>query len=228
MSEIKKALLLIGSPKGPKSTSNSLGSFLIEKLEERGINTKKAYIYRMLNREEKQKELFTLIKESDLIILSFPLYVDSLPSPVIKAMELISNNHSNEKNHDYSEKSLVAISNSGFPESEQITIAMKICEQFSIEVGYRWLGGLKVGGGPFIHGKKLEERGKMVQHIIDGLIKASDDLIKGEKISDEVVDFLSKPFISKRIYKLMGNMGWYFQSWTNWKFRLKKRPYKKN
>ena len=89
MTTNKKALLLIGSPKGEKSTSASLGNYLTSKLEEFGMISEIGFIHRLVNREEKIQSLFEMIDTADLIILSFPLYVDSLPAPVIKAMELI-------------------------------------------------------------------------------------------------------------------------------------------
>ena len=44
MQKPTNALLLVGSPKGENSTSNSLGTFLAEKLQEKGVSFKKIYI----------------------------------------------------------------------------------------------------------------------------------------------------------------------------------------
>ncbi len=95
MTSNKRVLLLIGSPKGEKSTSASLGNYLISKLEEFGMISEKLFIHRLVNREEKLQELSQIIENVDLIILTFPLYVDSLPAPVIKAMESIKENRIN-------------------------------------------------------------------------------------------------------------------------------------
>ncbi len=85
-------LLLVGSPKGSSSTSASLGNYLILKLEEFGLSAEKDYIYKLIRKEEGQKELLSKINNADLIILAFPLYVDCLPAGVIKALELIAKN----------------------------------------------------------------------------------------------------------------------------------------
>ena len=36
------AALLVGSPKGQSSTSNSLGTYLLEKLEQKGVELRKS------------------------------------------------------------------------------------------------------------------------------------------------------------------------------------------
>jgi multimeric flavodoxin WrbA len=204
-----------------------LGGYLLEKLREQGLNDKKAYIHRLMNKEEKKKEFLQLIENNDLIILSFPLYVDSLPSPVIRLMEYLSQNLQKGEIDLINKKGLVAISNCGFPESDQITTAMKICELFAQDVGFRWLGGIKVGGGESIHGRPLKERGKMVQNIIEGFDRVVDNIRRGEEISKEAIDLISKLMIPKKMYKIFGNMGWYFQAWKYRNFRLKKKPYKR-
>ena len=90
MNQYENVLLLVGSPKGESSTSASLGNYLLHKLEELGLSTEKAFIHRLVNRTEKQKELLSMVDNATLIILTFPLYVDSLPAPVIKAFELLN------------------------------------------------------------------------------------------------------------------------------------------
>ncbi len=57
MQKPTSAALLVGSPKGPNSTSNSLGTFLLDKLHEKGIATEKIYICQSLGSEEKKASL---------------------------------------------------------------------------------------------------------------------------------------------------------------------------
>ena len=83
------ALLLVGSPKSSLSTSATLGKNLISGLEEFDFSAEEVYIYKLIKKEDKQKELLLKIDRAELIILAFPLYVDCLPSGVIKALELI-------------------------------------------------------------------------------------------------------------------------------------------
>ena len=209
MTETKSALLLVGSPKGEMSTSASLGNYLLKLLEEANIKTIKAFIHRLVNRSEKIEDLLTMVNNADLIILSFPLYVDSLPAPVIKAMELIrdSRNEKQRKNQNF-----IAISNSGFPEASQIEIALEICKNFAEEVNFNWRGGLALGGGGAVNGRPLEERGGMLRNVIKGLEITAEYLSRGEDIPNEAIELVSKSLIPSGMYKMMGNLGWRIQS----------------
>ena len=209
MTETKSTLLLVGSPRGETSTSASLGTYLLKLLEESGFDTAKGFIHRLVNRNEKIEELLSLVNNADLIILSFPLYVDSLPAPVIKAMELIRDNR-NEKqkqNQDF-----IAISNCGFPESSQIEVALEICKNFAEEVNFNWRGGLALGGGGAVNGRSLEERGGMLRNVIKGLEITAEHLRKGEDVPNEAIALVSKSIIPSGMYKMMGNLGWRIQA----------------
>ena len=90
MNKPKHVLLLVGSPRGPHSTSESLGAYLLRKLQEYSLETEKVYLHPSLKTHENRANLLRAVDSSDLLILAFPLYVDSLPSPVIAALELIA------------------------------------------------------------------------------------------------------------------------------------------
>ncbi|MFW9929284.1 MAG: NAD(P)H dehydrogenase, partial [Candidatus Thorarchaeota archaeon] len=175
------------------------------KLEELGLKSEKLYIHRLVNREEKINELFQGIERADLVVLSFPLYVDSLPAPVIKAMELIFAN----KNTIISEKSknFIAIANNGFPEASQNETALQICRIFSRDCGFTWKGGIAVVGGA-IGGKPLQERGGVVRNVINGLDISAHALIDDEEIPQEAIEITSKSVIPSSLYRIVGNLGW--------------------
>jgi hypothetical protein len=210
MSKYKKAVLLIGSPKGERSSSVSLGNYLVSKLEVSGIVFEKAFIHRLVNREEKIQSLFEMINNADLIILSFPLYVDSLPAPVIKAMELIKEEQ--QKLENKKSKDFIAICNSGFPEASQSTIALQICKIFSKACGFNWKGGIAIGGGGAISGRPLEGIGGMVRFIIAGLDITAQAIIEGKEIPKEAIELFSKQFIPRSLYIYGGNLGWRLQA----------------
>ncbi len=224
MSNNNKALLLIGSPKGENSTSASLGNHLTSRLEELGMKIEKGFIHRLVNREETIQDLIRKVDSADLIILSFPLYVDSLPAPVIKAMELIKE----ERNKFESKKSqnFIAISNNGFPEASQNIIALQICRIFSRDCGFVWKGGIVVGGGGAINGIPLQERGGMVRNVIKGLDIAAHALKDGKDIPQEAIDLISKKFIPYTFYRVFGNLGWRLQARKyGVKKKIKDTPY---
>jgi len=200
------ATLIVGSPRGPNSTSNSLGTFLCEKLEEHGATFKKIYINQCIDSDSKQESLLELIDESNLIILSFPLYVDCLHSQVVKTLELIAEHEKNKPN--LKTKRFVAIANSGFPEAKHNDTALAICQIFSKQVGFSWAGGLAMGGGGMIAGRSLLEIGGMARNQMKALQITADYLARGEAVPKEAVILMSKLGIPRWLYTWTGNRGW--------------------
>jgi hypothetical protein len=200
------ATLLVGSPKGQNSTSNSLGTYLLDKLEQKGVTSTKVYINQCLISEEKQVDMLRLVDSSDLIILAFPLYVDSLHFQVIKTLEQIAEHEKGKLN--LGKKKFVAISNSGFPESNHNNIALTVCRIFAKQVGYSWAGGLAMGGGGMIAGRPLDELGSIVRNQKKALEIAADALSQGEAIPEKAVALISKIGIPKWLYIWVGNRGW--------------------
>ncbi|ACL70114.1 NAD(P)H-dependent oxidoreductase [Halothermothrix orenii] len=84
MNNTKKVTLLIGSPKGESSTSAVLGHYILKKLKEKSFQTDVLHIHSQLKTQNKREQLLNKIENTDLIVLTFPLYVDTLPAPVIK------------------------------------------------------------------------------------------------------------------------------------------------
>lgn len=224
MQKADHALLLVGSPKGSKSTSESLGSYLLCCLEKIDLTTEKIYIHRVINTEDEQENLLSAIADADLLILAFPLYIDSLPAPVIKAMELIELKRRGQKNSR--EIQFVAIANCGFPETSQNDTALNICRIFAQDAGFKWMGGLAVGGGGAIAGKSLEKRGRLVRNIIKGLNLAAESLAGRSSIPKEAIDLVGKKLLPRWMYVFFGNFGW---KWQARKFgarkKLKDQPY---
>ncbi len=87
---IKRALLLVGSPRTRKSTSNSLGGYLFDQLGKHNIQTDTIYIHTTTHSAERTKAMLDAVDAADLVLLAFPLYVDSLPAPVMNALEIIA------------------------------------------------------------------------------------------------------------------------------------------
>jgi len=59
--------------------------YLLDRLNEKGLITAKISIHTSLKSDRGLDNLLSTVDRSDIIILAFPLYIDSLPAPVIKA-----------------------------------------------------------------------------------------------------------------------------------------------
>jgi hypothetical protein len=201
-----RALLLIGSPKPAKSYSESLGAYLLGKLESIGFKTQKIHIQTSMHSPEGKQSMLELVKASDLLILAFPLYIDCLPAAVISALEDIAQQR---KNADTPKKQrFLAIVNNGFPEASQNNTALAICRRFAFKAGFEWAGGLSLGGGGPIEGKPLEQVGFIARNVRKSLDLAAADLLQNQPVSQAIVDLMAKPIVPKGLYLLMSNRGW--------------------
>ncbi|MCK5303170.1 MAG: hypothetical protein KAJ96_08510 [Candidatus Thorarchaeota archaeon] len=213
MTDIKTVLLLVGSPFGFRSTSSSLGSYLMDRLTEKGFTTNKVHIHKSVKSQEGIEELLHLVGISDLVVLTFPLYVDSLPAPIIKAMEIITKHH--EEAANTRRQKFIAISNSGFPEASQILIALEICRCFAQRSGFEWAGGLALGMGPAIRRKPLDEVGGMARNVKKALDLTAHALSEEKAVPEEATKLMEKSIIPRTLYMWMGNRGWKQQAKKN-------------
>lgn len=206
MSDEKRAILLIGSPRNKKSTSYSLGNYLLERLEGGGVQGGVKFVRKSLKDDEKLDELLESVRSADIVILSTPLYVDSAPAPVIRALELIVRDRE-EKGLDDG-KRFVAIVNCGFPEHFHNRTALAIYRRFAEEAGFEWGCGLGLGMGGMIDGKSLGDMGLVVRNVKRALEMTADALIEDNPIPDEVVELIEKPLIPWWLYTFAGNWSW--------------------
>ena len=141
---IRRALLLVGSPRTRKSTSNSLGVYLFEQLSKHNIQTETIFIHTTTHSAERIKVMLDAVDAADLILLAFPLYVDSLPAPVMNALEIIAAHRASQSEH---RQLFAAISNCGFPEPDQASTALAICENFARLNHFEWADLVSIGRG---------------------------------------------------------------------------------
>ncbi len=219
-----RVLLLIGSPKAARSTSGALGSYLARRLQERGLLTRKIRIRSALRSESGLESLLEAVDRTDILILAFPLYVDSLPAPVIRAMERIAHRRSRTGG---TRAGMVALVNCGFPEARHNETALEICCTFASEAHFNWLGGLSVGGGGAINGKPLEKLGAMGRNIRRALDLAAAALAEGKAIPPEALELMSRPLVPGWIYTLVGSIGWIREARRSGVLmKLNARPYR--
>lgn len=201
-----KALLLVGSGKKPRSNSASLGVYLMEQLAARGFGTQTLNIPRAILSPQGTQELLAESREPDLVVLSTPLYWDSLPAAVVRALELIAADR-RESPADPPQR-FAAIVNSGFPEARQSDTALAICRRFAKETGFAWAGGLAMGGGEVLGAKPLAEAGGRARNARSALDLAAQALAEGKEIPEEAVAKMARPVAPPWVYMLAGQWGW--------------------
>jgi len=211
MTSSKRALLLVGSAKPVgQSTSESLGNYLLVQLTAQGFTAEKLHLHRALRSAPRRQALLTAVAQADLLVLAFPLYVDSLPYLVTSALELIATER--QSHHHPNPLHLVALVNCGFPEARQNETALAICHEFARQTQMHWAGGLALGQGGSIAGQPLTAVGGMVRHVRQALDLTAAALTQGQPVPAEAVALAAKPLMPTFFYTMMGNLGWHLQA----------------
>jgi len=218
MTNKQNLLVLVGSPK-TNSTSGSLAAHLLGSVPETEYSCRTVHLASLLRTEEGRGELLDLALHADVLVIAFPLYVDSLPAPVVHFMELYENVRPQGKR-----QRLLAISNCGFPEAHHNDSALAQAKLFCSQTGIEWIGGLGLGGGGMVDGRPLAERGWFVRHADKALRIAARAIVSDIKLPDNAVELMARPLIPVWFYLLVGDMGWKQQAK---KFGAAKRLYDK-
>ena len=220
------ALLLVGSGKISRSTSQALGEYLCEQLHAHGYETSTRIIWKAHKSDAACADMLAAAERADLLILAFPLFADSLPAPVIKTLELLA--HRRSAWTADRPRRLVVIVNSGFPEAQQNDLAVAICRQFAQQAGFEWAGALRLGGGGTVNGQPLKTMPGQARYIIPALDRAAAALAEGKPVPPEAVTGMARPIIPDWAYNLMGAFGWFVQARQSKVLtRLWERPYLK-
>lgn len=211
LSNDKRALVLNGSPK--QGNSHSLGAYFAELLTQRGFTCELLHSVK-----HPVEETLSAIVKSDVILISFPLYVDSLPGSLTAVLEELADQW------PAGDKSMLAIANCGFPESEQAATALGIIEQFALQVGARWLGGVSMGAGQSMGHHSVQEAGGMLRHVTAGLSLAADAIAKGEVIPLEAKQLVGRRIFPDLLYRVMAGQSFRKQAKQN-KVNVYDRPH---
>ena len=146
-------------------------------------------------------ELTDKINAASRLVLSIPMYIDALPSHVVRLFEHL------EMHGDADQKRVYAISNMGLYESCQLCNLMAMIRRWCEKTGYQYSGGLAVGAGEMI-GRIINrmplEKG-IIKHVGKGMLK----LAKAIENSEVIEDIYADPAMFPRfLYKMMANMEW--------------------
>jgi len=227
LSRPRSALLLVGSPRGARSTSASLGGYLLERLAGQGVTASARFVEDLPSAATQDHGLPAAARAADLLIASFPLYVDALPAPVTRAMEAIAAGRLQDRATG-GRRDFVAMVNCGFPEAQQAEVALAICRRFAAAAGFCWLGGLAMGLGGTLGGRPLGQGDGRFGHVEEGLDLAAAALARGEAVPERAVRLLARPIVPPARFVAMGNRYWSAKAAARGiQDRLRDRPYQR-
>jgi multimeric flavodoxin WrbA len=221
----RRALLLVGSakPRGT-STSEALGHEMLARLKARGIATITRWVQHDAHSAHGLAALAADARTHDLLVIATPLYIDSLPSLVTRALEAIAADRLSLASPPPLTVALIV--NCGFPEARHCSVAAAICALFARATGARWAGALQLGGGGTVDGRSLSEAGGVVRHLPAALDKACAMLADGRAIPPESLAAFRQALMPTTLYMAAGDAGWL---WTaaheGALMKLWRRPY---
>jgi len=213
----ERVLLLVGSPKGlGRSNSSRLGGLVLERLERRGWTSESIHLHAAVRSEESRAELMGAIDRASVVVFASPLYVDTLPAPAIRALELIAEHRRSDDSARIPR--FVSIVNCGFVEPSQNDTCQQLLARFAQSARFEWASGVSTGGGGTIT--------KRIREAFDILVEALDIEIL---VPDEVERLTRRPLLPRWLYIVVGNAMWRRMAAKNGaKERLRDRPYERS
>ena len=196
-----KISVINGSPKAIKSNSEIFGNYLSSLLKENEI--KKYYSISFRLNDENKNEIYN----SDVLIFLFPLYVDGIPSNLLKLfVEFEKEKVVNPATRVY------CIVNNGFYEGKQNRLAILQIKNWCEKVNARWGQGIGVGAGELLPYLKKYPLGQgPLKNLGKVLNKFSANILTLKSDKDIYVN----PNWLKSLYFFQGTISWILKGRKN-------------
>lgn len=196
-----KISIINGSPKAIKSNSEILGNYLSSLLKENEI--KKYYSISFRLNDENKNEIYN----SDVLIFLFPLYVDGIPSNLLKLfVEFEKEKVVNPATRVY------CIVNNGFYEGKQNRLAILQIKNWCEKVNARWGQGIGLGAGELLPYLK---KYKLGQGPLKNLGKVLDEFSANIITLRSDEDIYINPNWLKSLYFFQGTISWILKGRKN-------------
>lgn len=180
--------LINGSPKPINSNSSKFLNIVSSKLDNFNIFELK---------KDKYSDILNSIKTSDVIIFSFPLYVDSPTSITLSFLDYIVDNNINLEN-----KLIYCIVNCGFREGIQNITAINIIKRWCDKVDAIYGCSILIGAGEII-GK---EKYKFISRNVLSNLKKFTNIILLKKKENDIITTVD--LLNNKLYCFLANLSW--------------------
>ena len=190
-----KTVLLVGSMRSENGNSAKLAKKLGTRLPDGfEIVSLKRYL-------DSTSELFSVLEAAETLVLCTPLYVDGLPSQVIRFME-------NAQQHpSWCPRKVYVLANMGLYESSQLINLFSMVKQWCGKMGTEYCGGLGVSAGELL--------GVLMEYIpfhigpSKNASKGMDRLAAAIRQGAKTEDIYTEPFCFPRsLYIKIANTNW--------------------
>ena len=146
---------------------------------------------------------FETIQNADAIVLIFPLYFFCMPAMLTRFLQ----DFAAAKLKAAKDCAVYALVNCGFPEPEINLEAMRVVEQFALQTGRSYGGGVMIGcGGMILGAQGAPFMRDVMGHVDDLFARVDADLSHTASIESKIV--ATAPKFPRALYFLAGNAGW--------------------
>ena len=196
-----KIIIINGSPKTVKSNSEILENYLFPFLKENNI--KKYYSISFQLNDKTKNEIYN----SDVLIFIFPLYVDGIPSNLLKLLVKFE-----KENVVRPETKIYCIVNNGFYEGKQNFLALLHMKNWCKKVNAKWGQGIGIGSGELLpYLKKF----KLGQGPLKNLEKILNRLSRNILTLNSDKNIYINPNWPKSLYFIQGSVSWILKARKN-------------
>ena len=196
-----KITVINGSPKAVKSNSEILGNYLSSLLKENEI--KKYYSISFKLNDKIKNEIYN----SDVLIFIFPLYVDGIPSNLLKLLIKFE-----KENVIRPKTKIYCIVNNGFYEGKQNFLALLHMKNWCKKVNAKWGQGIGIGSGellPYLKNLKLGQGPLRNLEKTLNILSRNILTLNGDK------NIYINPNWSKSLYFIQGSISWILKARKN-------------
>ena len=193
--------IINGSPRGKKSNSEILIKYLCSLLKEHQIN--KYYLFSSKIHSEIKSE----IHNADVLIFSFPLYIDSIPSSLLDILLKFE-----EEKIVNSKTKIYCIANNGFFEGKQNQLAILQMKNWCQKTGAEWGQGIGIGAGEILSYVEKVPLGKGPLKNLGKVLEQFTNNIKTLKSGNEIY---VNPNWSRLLYWTQGTVSWIIKARKN-------------
>ena len=180
--------LINGSPKLFSSNSEYFLDIISNDLDD---------FFKLDLKKDKYDSIISNIKNSDVLVLAFPLYVDSPPSIVLNFLDYLY-----DERIDVNNKSLYVIINCGFREGEQNITGLNIIKRWCEKKKILYKGSILIGAGEIV-GKKQYKY--ICRKALKKLYEFRSLIKKKEQCSDSIT---TMDFLNNQTYCFLANYNW--------------------
>ena len=149
----------------------------------------------------KLSELITLVQDAETLILCMPLYVDGLPSQLIRFMQKC------EAEYQGGKKKIYVLANMGLYESSQLVNLFTAVRKWCIKMDFEYCGGLGASAGELL--------GTVAEHIPLAVgpgrnaSRGMDRLAEAINKHASIEDIFVEPFMfPRKLYIQIANRNW--------------------